>query len=491
MLTYRSARVIGRVLVTAATVCTAACTRTSPERQTIEDAAAAMGGRDRILAVKSLVIEGDGTNGNLGQDLTPEATTELFTLSGYRRAIDVAGRRVRIEQTRTPNFAYFQGTAPQKQVLGLDAEIAYNVAANGTATRLPNGAAKDRRAEFYHHPLTIIRAALDPSATFSNARSSGDERVLDVTTEAGGRMTLALDSATKLPTRVVSMADNTVLGDVAVETRFADYQDAGGLKLPARLTTKADNYTTADVHLTRQTVDADTGDLAAPAAVKSAPPIAGPPEAVVTVEELAPGVWLLAGQSHHSVVVEFADHLTLIEAPQHDARTLAVVTKARTLRSGKPITQIVTTHHHFDHSGGVRAAVSEGLAVVTHKGNAAFFQSIAGRAHTIAPDALAKSPKPLKLETVDDQLELKDATRTMTLYALSGNGHSDTMLMAYLPKERLLVEVDLFSPGSAAQPYAASLLEAVRARRLAVDRIVPLHGAIATFDQLVKAGAGS
>jgi glyoxylase-like metal-dependent hydrolase (beta-lactamase superfamily II) len=285
------------------------------------------------------------------------------------------------------------------------------------------------------------------------------------------------------------MADNTNLGDVAVETSFADYQDAGGIKLPARLTTKNDNYTTAEIRVTRQAVDGDTGDLTAPAAAASAPPIAGPPPPSVTVEEIAPGVWFLAGQSHHSVAVEFADHLTLIEAPQNDARTLAVIAKARMLRPDKPLTHVVNTHHHFDHSGGVRAAVSEGLTVVTHKGNAAFFQTIASRPHTVAPDALAKNARPLKLETVDDHVEMKDATRTMTLYAVAGNGHSDTMLVAYLPKERLLVEVDLFSPGSATQPYAASLLNAIRARKLAVDRIVPLHGTIAKIGELERVGS--
>ena len=66
---------------------------------------------------------------------------------------------------------------------------------------------------------------------------------------------------------------------------------------------------------------------------------------------------------------------------------------------------------------------------------------------------------------------------------------SDTMLMAYLPKEKILVEVDLFSPGSAAQPYAASLLENIKKRNLKVDRIVPLHGAVAPFAELVKAAA--
>ena len=124
------------------------------------------------------------------------------------------------------------------------------------------------------------------------------------------------------------MTDNTNLGDVAIETSFADYQDAGGLKLPARLTTKTDKYTTAELRVTKQTVDADTGDLAAPAAAASAAAIAGLLPPMVTVEEVAKGIWWLAGQSHHSVLVEFTDHLMLIEAPQNDTRTLAVIAKA-------------------------------------------------------------------------------------------------------------------------------------------------------------------
>ena len=127
------------IAVAVCTLAVAACARTSPERQMIDDAAAAMGGRDRILAAKALIIEGDGRNGNLGQDLTPEATTQAFLVSEYTRAIDLDGRRLRIAQTRTPNFAYFQGTAPQTQVFGIDGEVAYSVAANGTATRAPNG----------------------------------------------------------------------------------------------------------------------------------------------------------------------------------------------------------------------------------------------------------------------------------------------------------------------------------------------------------------
>lgn len=471
-------------------VCVAAalggCARPSPEQQIIDDAAAALGGRDRILAAKTLLIEGDGTNGNLGQDMTPEATSQTFTVSGFKRAVDLAGRRARTEQTRTPNFVYFQGQAPQRQVLGIDGEVGYNVAANGTATRVSNAVARDRWVELHHHPLTIVRAALDPATKLANPRTLANESIVEVNVGNGPVFTLAIDSATKLPTRVVSMADNLNLGDVAVETTFADYQDSGGLKLPARLTTKTDTVTTVDLRV-KHAVDADAGDLAAPTSAASAAPITGPPAANVTVAEVGKGIWFLAGQSHHSVLVEFSDHLMLIEAPQNDTRALAVIAKARELRPTKPLTRVVNTHHHFDHSGGVRAAVSEGLAVVAHKSAATFFQQAASRAHTIAPDALAKNPKPVKVEPVGDELTFKDAGMTVVLYPIIGSTHADTLLMAYFPRERVLVEADVYSPGGATAPYAANLLDNIKKRNLRVDRIVPIHGQIGPFNDLVKA----
>src|SRR5262245_30377903 len=267
-------------------VFTSACAPKSPEQQIVADAASALGGRDRILAVKTITIE--GTNGNLGQDMTMEATGELFNVTGYRRVVDVANNASRTEQTRTPNFAYFQGPQPQKQVFGIAGDgVAYAVAANGNATRASNAVAKDRLAEIYHHPLTIVRAALDPDAKLTDARTFGNEQALAIETKTGLKFTLAIDNTTKLPTRVVSMTDQANLGDVAIETTFAEYQDVSGLKSPTRFTTKTDKYQTATLHVTRQAIDEGTPDLAAPQAAASAPPVTGPPAPNVTVEEVA------------------------------------------------------------------------------------------------------------------------------------------------------------------------------------------------------------
>jgi glyoxylase-like metal-dependent hydrolase (beta-lactamase superfamily II) len=186
------------------------------------------------------------------------------------------------------------------------------------------------------------------------------------------------------------------------------------------------------------------------------------------------------------VLAEFGDHLVLIEAPQNDTRSLAVIAKARELRPGKPLTQVVNTHHHFDHSGGLRAAVSEGLAVITQSANVAFYKDAMTRSHTIVPDALAKNPKPLTIEGVDEEKTLQDSAMTINLYRIDGSPHADTLLMAYFPKQRLLVEADVFSPASAVQPYAANLLETIKKHNLQVDRIVPIHGTVVPFSELLK-----
>jgi glyoxylase-like metal-dependent hydrolase (beta-lactamase superfamily II) len=164
------------------------------------------------------------------------------------------------------------------------------------------------------------------------------------------------------------------------------------------------------------------------------------------------------------------------------------------LKPDKPLRYIVNTHHHFDHSGGIRRAMAEdGVTIITHAGNKAFYEEVAKRAHTMYPDTLGKSPKSPKIIGITDKYELKDATKTVDIYPLP-NLHSNTMLMVYFPAERLLVEADLYTPPAPNTPpppqgfpNAASIVEAVQKLGLRVDRIVPIHGYIVPYRNLEAA----
>ena len=461
----------------------AACERPTQEKQAASDAAAALGGAERIVAARTIVIEGEGTQYNLGQDVVPGASGQTFTVTGYKRSMDLQAGRARTELTRMPNFAYFLGRTAQRQIQGIDGTIGYNISPTGAASRIAEAATADRRAELLRHPITAVRAALDPASRLTNLRMQNGQTSVDVAVADGRAFTLAIDSATKLPISVSTAANHGNLGDVRVSTTYGEYKRVGDLQLPTRLTTKTDDFTTMEVRVTNQMVDGDSGDLAAPSAAASAgAPVAPPP--TVTVAEVSPGIWQLAGGSHRSVLVEFADRLVLIEAPQNDARTLAVIARARELRPGKPLTHVVNSHHHFDHSGGIRAAVSEGLRVITHQGNAAFFDEILKRPHTLVPDALSKNPKPSGvIEAVDGEKIITDNAMTVNLYEVPGE-HSNTMLMAYFPRERLLVEGDLYEPDEALHMFAARFLEELKKRGLQVDRIVPLHSDVVPYARL-------
>jgi glyoxylase-like metal-dependent hydrolase (beta-lactamase superfamily II) len=465
----------------------ASCASPPPEQQLLTDTATALGGRDRIGAVRTLVLEGEGTIWNMGQDMTMEATGQTFAITGYTRTMDLENGRMRVKQTRTPNFLYFQGQSPQAQDFGVDGDVAYNVAANGNAARSGAQVARDRAAELHHHPVVLVRAALDARASLSNVRSEGGERLVDVSLPGGsGPFTLAVDATTHVPTRIRSASAHPNLGDVIIETRLSDYTEDAGVKLPQRLETYTDRFKTSELRLARATVNGDVSEAASPEPVRAA---AAPTPAApsVSADVVAPGVWLLGGQSHHSALIEFSDHLMLVEAPQSEARTLAAIGKAKELVPGKPLTQLVSSHHHFDHSAGLRAAIAEGLTVITQQANVAYYQEAATRPFTRQPDALAKANRSASIEGVEDQRVIEDASRRVVLYHIADNPHAETLLMVYLPKERVLIQADAFSPGAAVNPYAANLLANVRTRKLQVDRIVPLHGPIAPFSDLVKA----
>src|SRR5215831_15943624 len=269
-----------RALVIAATAaCVASsCNRTPPGAQAIVDAADAMGGRQKVVSIKTLTIEGEGDAPNVGQNKTPEGDLPNWKVTEFKRTIDLVHHRMRVQQLRTAQFL-FANSNTQRQAQGLDGDVAFNIGENGKATRASESAMRDRRVEMLHHPLVIVREALDdPQVKVTGFRSTGNQTVVELETGKDEHVTLAVDASTKLPSRMTSMSYNANLGDVAIDTTFADYETVDGVKLPKRITTKIDRYPQFDIRVSRNTLDADAGDLAAPDAMRSArvPPSIAP-----------------------------------------------------------------------------------------------------------------------------------------------------------------------------------------------------------------------
>jgi glyoxylase-like metal-dependent hydrolase (beta-lactamase superfamily II) len=206
--------------------------------------------------------------------------------------------------------------------------------------------------------------------------------------------------------------------------------------------------------------------------------------------KLADGVWLMGGGSHNSIAVEFHDFIAVIEGPLDDARSNAVIAEVKKAIPGKPIRYLVNTHHHWDHLGGTRAYVAEGATVITDDHNREFYRRVflVPQPRSLSPDRLSQfpfgttGPGTLSLQTFTDRYTIADAQHSIELYHVEGLNHAVDMLMAYLPREGILINADLYGPppagGSLATvaPNAIALFNNVKRLKLNVSQHVPIHG---------------
>ncbi len=218
--------------------------------------------------------------------------------------------------------------------------------------------------------------------------------------------------------------------------------------LPSGYNTTIDfrNVVWNKLYVDKYVVDGPVGNLAAPEAVRSAV-APTPPRPNVEAVAVAKGIWYLRGAGGNSTVFEFDDHLTMFEAYGSEANTKANIDKARTLVRNKPLTEVIVSHHHVDHSGGLRTAVAEGLTIITHRGNVELFKEMVSRPARQFPDALSRNPKPMKITPVDNHLVLKDTSMELHIYRVIANSHMADGILAYAPAARVVAEGDLVDEG--------------------------------------------
>jgi len=460
-------------------------------------------------ATTTAQYQATGTQYFVGQSFKPGGPWPAAKLTKYNVWINYAvpGMRIDLERTNPDGLAQGGGglpfAAPQRQILVVGGTRAWN------ETMLPGGPAtpaigqeRDRAVQIWMLPQGVVKAA----------RMAGDKLVVGM---EGTRLTLTfplpepasnyvekvrLDER-KLVEHVEVVVDNPVLGDTRLEADYENYKDPdlSDIPFPFHIVQKLGGFPILDITLKSARmynpyVVVPTPDNVEQAYVGNAPD----PQAKVDVQKAGTGVYFVTGASHNSLAVEFKEYVAVIESPVGDNRAVPMFEAVKKQFPNKRIRYVINTHHHFDHAGGLRDAVAEGTTILTYRDNKPYYEMVLANRHTANPDRMQKraSARKPSVEAVADKRVLSDGTQTLELYKIQGSNHADTMLIAYLPKDKLLVEADMWNPPAqpnAPPPAGAAAAEPlnlwanIQRLKLDVSQIAPIHGRIVPFSDFRRA----
>jgi glyoxylase-like metal-dependent hydrolase (beta-lactamase superfamily II) len=414
----------------------------------------------------------------------------MLNVTTYTRTIDYPSQSSREEVVRTQeNPPAKGGGAPfageQRQVNLISGPYAWNQPGNAPVPALATSA--ERQLQILSTPHGFLKQAMVSNATAKKTKAG-----TEVTISAIGKYkVVGTIDGQGLVSKVETWLPNPVLGDMSVETTYTDYKDYSGVKFPTHIVQKQGGYMVLDLTVNNVVPNAPNAALVAPDVVKSA---AAPPVRAES-QKLADGVWFIGGGTHNSVLIEYKDYLAVVEAPNSEERSLAVIAEVKKLVPNKPIRYLVNTHHHWDHSSGIRTYVAEGATVITSEMNKAYYEEAWKRPRLLEPDNLSKSPKKAAFITVKDKYVLTDGDRSLELRLTEGDTHNAGILFGYLPKEKILIEADDFTPPAPNGPalvelamrFGNNLYENLQRSKLEVQTIAPLHGRVVPFTEFPKA----
>jgi glyoxylase-like metal-dependent hydrolase (beta-lactamase superfamily II) len=469
-----------------------------------QDAASLLQAADKASgasAVKSVVYTGTGRLGYPGQQYNSMGDLPRTDLKTYSASIDYASKSSKEEFVRVQGDNIPRGGGLGFPVQGeqrggnfVSGGYAWNINLQGQPNPQPGNV---DFAQFLIDvsPHGVIKAALAAKdATLTERYYGRLAKTAKVVGFTAGKYRVTSEFGDDgLPARVVTWVPDPVLGDKLIEIRYTDWRDVGGgVKFPFHIHGHIGDHPLIpsghnwiDVRVSDAKVNAEV-TVPVPDNVRSAPA----PQVRVVATKLGDGVWLMGGGSHNSVAVEFKDFVTVIEGPLDETRSNAVIAEIKKTIPNKPIRYLVNTHNHFDHLGGTRTYVAEGAAVITDDRNRDFYQQVvlAPQSRSLSPDKLSQfpfaptGPGTLALQTFSDRYTISDGQKTIELLHIEGLNHSDNMLVAYLPQEKILINADMYSPPPAGGTLAVVNNNAVvffnNVKRLKLDVAthVPIHG---------------
>ena len=464
-------------------------------REVLDRGIQALGGLKNIQAIEDISFKFSAKVPELGQSSSPDAPNYIRPLDG-EGVIDIRGKRVyRLNKTHFLGSADFVITVVTTEKSGFTADLISNAVFPLAAPVIDaNNKAVQRTL-----PQLLVQLAL---SRVSSLRWLGERdyagQKQDVITFAdsdGNQTALYFDAQTRLLTKSEILVDRIMEGLGSAETIFSDYRTVDIVKVPFRVVSRFGGELTQDFAYTdfKFNTHPNASAFERPSGAEVGPEVGGPPQPV-TVTKIASDVYYVnAGNTgsiffYSSMFVVFNDYVLVIEAPVSDGLSRSIMAKIKEIAPDKPIKYLVPTHYHIDHFGGVRAYLAAGTTVVTTPGNVKFIENLTSVVHPLSSRP-STYQRPLPIETFKEKRVFGDGEHVVELYDIGPTPHVDEMVIAYLPREKLVFASDLFPVNFIGRtrlgdPTTIFFEQKIRQLGLNIERIASGHGRIGTIDEL-------
>jgi glyoxylase-like metal-dependent hydrolase (beta-lactamase superfamily II) len=459
-------------------------------QELVARAARAMGGAGALDSLRSKTVEFNTAAFGLGQEETSLSPARA-TLTSGRIVADYAGtRQLTTQEVRPVNG----GVNRQRRVTLPTMSLFEN---NGALSMDGAGVSAGLPRNQSLQVERILRSAMQPgsAATVLRPRALRGEMADGIRLPLGpDTVSVWFDRITGLPVATETIADDGILGDRRTVTWYTKWQDAGGVKLPRQIDVEVNGRLQSHTVITSAAVNQplDPALFVIPDSMVARAPAAAPapaPGITVNLVNLAPGVWRAEGGTHFSLVVEQGAGLLVLEGPLSTARTNAVLDTLKSRFPGKPVTGVVMTHHHYDHSGGIRGYQARGIRVIAHPRNTGFARTIATARKTVAPDRLSRGAPVPPIVTAADSTVLGSGDGRVVLYHVP-SVHVEGLLGAWIPSAGIVFTSDVVNPAANATPPrigSGELVAFAKARGLSPSRYAGGHGVVLDWATLEAA----